>query len=787
MLIALVSMVAFTTPAKAQMSDEAVISYVKSGLSNGKSQDKLIKELAAKGVTREQAERIKNKMENANQTVTIKEVGGTGRSRAPKNLGESTPNTLVVAQPKVDSTMVFGRNIFSIKSLTFAPSENIATPANYKLGPGDEVIVDIWGTNQTTIRQTISPDGFIKVDGIGIVYLSGMTVKEADNYMRRQLGRIYSVDGDDAQSEIKLTLGSIRTITVNVMGEVVAPGTYSLSSLSNVYHALYRAGGFGDLGSVRNVSLVRNGKKVADVDVYDFIINGKPANNVVLQDGDVVLVPTYESVVAVAGNVKRPMKYEIKSGESIDDLIAYAGGFRGDAYTANVNVERRNGREFQVYTVENGEFSSFDLIDGDKVEVGTIINRYENRLEIKGAVYRPGFYQLSDKVNTVLELIAVADGLRGDALINRALLHREREDYTLELIQVDLKGILNGTAPDIELQKNDVLTISNVNEIKDLGFVTVVGEVPNPGMYRFAENTTIEDLILQAGGLLESASTAKVDVSRRIKNPESTVDNDTISQLFTFTIDGDYTINGADAFVLHPYDQVYVRRSPGYSAQNHVEVQGEVIFPGTYALRNKSMRLSDVVKLAGGTSSLAYVKGAKLNRQMNEDEREQFAATLGMLENTADSTSAAKLRAASVYSVGINLEEALANPGSDIDLVLREGDVIVVPEFINTVKVSGCVLYPNTVTYDSKMSVGDYISQAGGYGFRAKKNRAYIVYMNGSVAKARKHGREIIEPGCEIIIPEKQKKEGALQNVLSVATTSASLATMFGTLYNIIK
>ena len=787
MLIALVSMVAFTTPAKAQMSDEAVISYVKSGLSNGKSQDKLIKELAAKGVTREQAERIKNKMEDANQTVTIKEVGGTGRSRAPKNLGESTPNTLVVAQPKVDSTMVFGRNIFSIKSLTFAPSENIATPANYKLGPGDEVIVDIWGTNQTTIRQTISPDGFIKVDGIGIVYLSGMTVKEADNYMRRQLGRIYSVDGDDAQSEIKLTLGSIRTITVNVMGEVVAPGTYSLSSLSNVYHALYRAGGFGDLGSVRNVSLVRNGKKVADVDVYDFIINGKPANNVVLQDGDVVLVPTYESVVAVAGNVKRPMKYEIKSGESIDDLIAYAGGFRGDAYTANVNVERRNGREFQVYTVENGEFSSFDLIDGDKVEVGTIINRYENRLEIKGAVYRPGFYQLSDKVNTVLELIAVADGLRGDALINRALLHREREDYTLELIQVDLKGILNGTAPDIELQKNDVLTISNVNEIKDLGFVTVVGEVPNPGMYRFAENTTIEDLILQAGGLLESASTAKVDVSRRIKNPESTVDSDTISQLFTFTIDGDYTINGADAFVLHPYDQVYVRRSPGYSAQNHVEVQGEVIFPGTYALRNKSMRLSDVVKLAGGTSSLAYVKGAKLNRQMNEDEREQFAATLGMLENTADSTSAAKLRAASVYSVGINLEEALANPGSDIDLVLREGDVIVVPEFTNTVKVSGCVLYPNTVTYDSKMSVGDYISQAGGYGFRAKKNRAYIVYMNGSVAKARKHGREIIEPGCEIIIPEKQKKEGALQNVLSVATTSASLATMFGTLYNIIK
>ena len=787
LLIALVAMVAFATPAKAQMSDDAVISYVENGLSNGKSQDALIKELAVKGVTKEQAERIKKKMEAANQGGTVKEIGGTGRARTPKNLGEFTPDAPVMVQPKVDSTMVFGRNIFSIKSLTFAPSENIATPANYKLGPGDEVIIDIWGTNQTTIRQTISPDGFINVDGIGIVYLTGMTVKEADNYMRRQLGRIYSVEGDDAQSEIKLTLGAIRTITVNVMGEVVAPGTYSLSSLSTVYHALYRAGGFNDLGSVRNVSLVRNGKKIADVDVYDFIINGKPADNVVLQDGDVVLVPTYESVVAIAGNVKRPMKYEMKVGENVADLIAFAGGFRGDAYTANVNVERRNGREFQVYTVEKGDFSSFALIDGDSIDVGTIINRYENRVEVKGAVYRPGFYQLNDKVNTVSKLVAVADGLRGDAFTNRALLHRERPDYTLELIQVDLKGILNGTVADIELQKNDVLTISNVNEIKDLGFVTIVGEVAEPGMFRFAENTTIEDLILQAGGLLESASTAKVDVSRRVKNPDSTTDNDTISQLFSFTISGDYTITGGDAFVLQPYDQVYVRRSPGYSAQNHVEVQGEVIFPGVYALRNKSMRLSDVVKLAGGTSSLAYVKGAKLNRQMNEDERKQFEASLDMLANTADSTSVAKLDAASVYSVGINLEEALANPGSDIDLVLREGDVIVVPEFINTVKVSGCVLYPNTVTYNPKMSVGDYITQAGGFGFRAKKSRAYIVYMNGSVAKARKYGRDIIEPGCEIIIPEKQKKEGTLQNVLSVATTSASLATMFGTLYNIIK
>lgn len=788
-LFVLIAFVAFVMPANAQMSDDAVMSYVESGLSSGKSQDKIIKELAVRGVTREQAERIKKKMEGMQgASATVRQVGSTSRNRVARDIEQAVANdSSALKRPEVDATTVFGRNIFSIKSLSFAPSENIATPANYKLGPGDEVIVDIWGTNQTTIRQTISPDGFINVDGIGIVYLGGMTVKEADNYMRRQLGRIYSVDGEGAQSDIKLTLGAIRTITVNVMGEVVVPGTYSLSSFSSVYHALYRAGGFSDLGSVRNVSLMRNGKKVTEVDIYDLLVHGKPADNIVLQDGDVVLVPAYESVVGISGNVKRPMMYEMKADENIDDLVSFAGGFRGDAYTANVNVERRNGREYQVYTVDNEEYASFTLVDGDKIQVGTIIDRYENRLEIRGAVYRPGFYQLSDKVNTVSRLVAMADGLRGDAFTNRALLHREREDYTLELIQVDLKGILAGTAPDIALQKNDVLTISNVNEIRDLGYITVVGEVHNPGMFRFADNTTVEDIILQAGGLLESASTAKVDVSRRIKNPATTEETDTLSQLFTFTIDSDFNVVGDEAFVLQPYDHVYVRRSPGYSAQSHVRVQGEVIFPGAYALRHKAARLSDMVKSAGGVSSAAYVKGAKLIRQMSEDERARLQGTMDMLDNVKDSVSTAKLNAATEYSVGIDLEKALANPGTDADVVLRDGDVIVVPEYINTVKVSGNVLYPNTVTYNPRMTVRDYIDQAGGYGFQSKRNRAYIVYMNGTVAKARKNSRAIVEPGCEIIVPEKKKREGALQNILSIASTSASLATMFATIYNIIK
>lgn len=799
-LVALVAMLTFATSAKAQLSDEAVISYVESGLSSGKSQNDILKELVAKGVTKEQGERLKRQYESSLQVPDI--TGGEysyaaqlqwqGQEAVERNRISKTFNAFPfeLLNEKIaehDASQVFGRNVFSSNTLTFEPGDNLATPANYKLGPGDEIIIDIWGTNQTTISRTISPDGFINIEGVGLVYLGGMTIEEADDYMRRKLGRIYSIEGEDAQSDIKLTLGAIRTITVNVMGEVTVPGTYSLSSLSTIYSALYRAGGFSELGSVRSVSLVRNGKKIADVDVYDFIVNGMPAENVVLQDGDVVLVPAYEAIVSISGQVKRPMRYEMRKGENIEDLIRFAGGLKGSAYSVNINVERRNGRELQIFTVENSEFSSFELFDEDSIQVGNIINRYENRVQIKGAVFRPGSYQLSDKVNTVSKLIATADGLRGDAFTNRALLHREREDYTLELIQIDLKGILNGSAPDIELQKNDVLTISNINEINELGKIKVVGEVSKPGSYRYAKNTTLEDIILQAGGLLESASTAKVDVSRRIKNPEGVEDSDTISQLFTFTIDADFNIQNGNSFFLEPNDQVYVRKSPSYSAQQHVTIIGEVIFPGSHVLTNKSMRLSEAINLAGGLTSLAYIKGAKLERKMTVAERKQFEETVEKLENASDEISVAKANSTNRYSIGIDMEEALSNPGSEADVVLREGDVIIVPEYVNTVTISGCVLYPNTITYNPDKKVKDYVTQAGGFGFEAKKKRAYIIYMNGTVEKARRNSKSIIEPGCEIIVPEKRKKESKLQSVLGVASTSASLATMFATIYNILK
>lgn len=781
-----------SVPAAAQMSDDAVVEYVKDGIANGRSQNEMAMELAAKGVTREQVERIRNASQAGVLTGNAARTAGEQERARRMNDGMmETPAVKVndvledVIEP--EATPVFGRNIFTNDNLTFAPSTNLPTPEDYRLGPGDEVIIDIWGNNQATIRQTISPDGTINIPDIGLVSLNGMTIRQADSYMKRKLGQIYSVDGEDAKSEIKLTLGNIRTIQVNLMGEVAVPGTYYLSSLSNLYHALYRAGGVSDLGSLRDIQLVRKGKKVASVDVYDFIMNGKTPDNINLEEGDIIVVPAYARLVEVAGNVKRPMTYELRDGETVASLLDYAGGFSGNAYKENVRVVRQNGKEYQVYTVDAPDYASFVLEDGDELTVGQILDRYANRIEVKGAVYRPGIYQLGNGVSTVSQLIAKADGLKGDAFTNRALIHREREDLTLEVISVDVKGILNGTAADIELQKNDVLYIPSIHDLSDIGDITVEGEVARPGAFVFADNTTLEDAIMMAGGLLESASTVKIDVTRRIKDASSTSQSENIAEVFTFSFKDGYVLDGEPGFVLQPYDYIYVRRSPSYTEQISVEVRGEVVFPGTYNISRRTERLSDVITKAGGINQWAYVKGARLSRKMDEEEKARLQSTLEVMDSAKDSIDVSTLATAERYYVGIDMEAALANPGSDVDLVLRESDVLIVPQYNNTVKISGNVLYPNTVTYRPDMTVNDFVTMAGGYGFRSKKNKAYIIYMNGTVSRARRYSKGVVEPGCEIVVPKKRERKGALQEVLGVATTASSLATMMATIGNLLK
>ena len=790
-----------SVPARAQMSDDAVIAYVKQGMSSGKSQEDMARELALRGVTREQAERLKTRIEQEqSKNAAVREAGAQERNRRSaeentfvnpfevelipegRELGEYI--TEVRDSMKVE---VFGQNIFTNRNLSFAPSSNLPTPKTYKIGPGDEVIIDIWGDNQTNIRATVSPDGTITIPDLGLVSINGMTVSEADSYLRRKLGQIYSVDGEDARSEIKLSLGNIRTIQVNVLGEVSVPGTYSLSSLSNLYHALYRAGGVSELGSLRNIELIRKGKKVAEVDVYDFIFNGKSPEDITLEEGDIIVVPAYNRHVKIDGNVKRPMTYEMKDGETVQNLIDYAGGFAGNAYKDNLSVVRQNGKEYQVYTVDAPEYASFTLEDGDALNVGQMLDRFANRLEIKGAVYRPGIYQLGNGVNTVSQLIAKADGLKGDAFTNRGLIHREREDLTLEVIPFDVKAVINGSAADIELKNNDIIYIPSIHDLKDLGTITVAGEVARPGAFVFAENTTLEDGIMQAGGLLESASTVKIDVTRRIKDASSKEQTENIAEVFTFEFKDGYVLDGEAGFVLQPYDYVYVRRSPSYSPQLSVSVTGEVVFPGDYTLTKRNERLSDLVASAGGANQWAYIKGARLSRQMDEEERARLQSTLDVMDSARDSLDASTINMDERYYVGIDLEAALAAPGSDADLVLREGDRLFVPQYNNTIKISGIVLYPNTVTYRANMTVKDCVNQAGGYGPRAKKNKAYVIYMNGTVARAKRFSKTAVQPGCEIVIPKKRDKDGNLQEILGVATTATSLATTMATIGNIIS
>lgn len=810
------------------MSDKEVMEYVEMSMQQGKSQQQIATELTRRGVSRAQAERVKRlyeqNLKNGKSSSTTKNISRSRLSATEKGTmglhnNEKIQNIQFISNQEISATdslnftvdkngnlvsngitiyrekkgdAIYGRNIFNTTNLTFEPSTNLPTPSNYLLGSGDEIIIDIWGTNETSIKQTISPDGVINIEGLGLVFLNGLTIEKATSYLRKELNKIYGgLSDENPTSHIKVSLGNSRTIQVNVMGEVLQPGTYALSAFSTVFHALYSAGGVSEIGSLRKIQVVRNGKNIATVDVYDFIMQGKTKDDIKLQEGDVIIVPPYEVLVKIEGNVKRPMKYEMKNDETVATLLKYAGNFASDAYTRSLKVVRQNGKEYQIFTVDDIDYSVFKLKDGDLLSAEGILNRYENKLEIKGAVYRPGIYQFGGDLNTVKLLIQKADGVMADAFLGRAVLHRQREDLTKEIVQVDLKAILSGTKPDIELKRNDVLYIPSIHDLQDLGNIEIFGEVARPGRYVFADNMTLEDLVIQAGGLLESASTVKVDVSRRKKDSKSTELSNTTGEMFTFALKDGFVVDGEPGFVLEPYDQVYVRKSPGFQKQVNVKVTGEILYEGTYALTNKVERLSDLVKKAGGATQFAYVKGAKLMRIANEEERQRMADVREIMQREMGTLSdSLKLEISNVYSVGIDLEKALAKPGGDADIVLREGDQLIIPEMISTVKINGAVMLPNTVSYSKGKSIKHYISQAGGYANGARKNKAFIIYMNGQVAKVKGSGSGQIEPGCEIVVPIKDKTKADkwnIQSILGIASSIGSLGLTAASVANILN
>ncbi len=714
-------------------------------------------------------------------------------------LDEFVPDTAALLEKLMmekTKRKVFGRNIFNNKNLSFEPNMNIATPQNYRLGPGDAVFIDIYGASQKTIECTVSPDGFVTIDGYGPVEVSGLTVSQANAKLRSTLGSRYS------SSHIKLTVGETRSIMVNVMGEVKAPGTYTLSAFATVFHALYMAGGTNDLGTLRNIKVYRNNRLVTVVDIYDYMLNGKLTGNVRLADNDVIVVGPYDCLVNLTGKVKRPMWYEMKKNESVGSLLKYAGGFTGDAYTKSVRVVRKTGKEYSVYNVDEFDMSSFQVSDEDSVSVDSILDRYSNMVEIKGAVFRPGMYQVGGEINSVRSLLEHADGLREEAFTARAVMHRMKKDRTLEVVPVDVEGILDGKVADVPLQPNDVLFIPTKQEMMEEQTITIHGEVNYPGIYKYASNETLEDFVLQAGGLKNSASTVKVDVARRVMNPKALTNDSISAYTYSFALKDGFVIDGTPGFHLMPFDEVYVRKSPGFSKQQNVVVDGEVMFSGTYTLQRKNTRLSDVIKAAGGINDRGYAAGATLVRKINESERkrleaarkmalEQYeqvaaeeAAKTGKSVDITNSERIKKFQIEDTYSVGIELDKAIANPGSDVDIVLREGDRIVVPQYTGTVKINGEVMYPNTVGFVKGKKASYYIDQAGGFNNKAKKGQTYIIYMNGMVAKVSHNAKPM--PGCEIVVPAKATTKMSIAETMTIGTSVASIATMIATLANIL-
>lgn len=780
------------------MSDDEVISYVKNAVNQGKSQQTIYKEVVARGVSTSQLQRIKDKYEQQKENAVAKKSNKNVDTQRvnPEQAEDKAPaqsNDMTVDGPE-GGIKVFGRDIFRTANLTFEPSMNIATPVNYRLGPGDELQIEVWGASETNITQKVSPDGYISIPNVGPVNVNGLTVQAATNRIKAKLSQIYSglaSSNVNLSTHVKVSLGQIRTIQVNIMGEVARPGTYALSSFSTVFHALYKAGGMSKMGSLRNIKVVRGGRTVATVDVYDYIINGRSHSDIRLQEGDVILASPYDALVLIKGKVKRPMYYEMKSSESIRTLIGFAGGFSNDAYRGAVTVDRNNTKERTVATVDDMNYGVFKVKDGDVVSVGEILDRYDNRIEVKGAVYRPGYYELGKDIQTVKDLIEKADGLLEYAFTNRAVLHRENDDKTLEVISLNVKAIIDGTEADVTLHKNDVLFIPSKYDLEQKGTLEIRGEVYKPNVFPYAANTKLEDLIIMAGGLTESASTVRVDVTRRIIDRKGTKKQKEIAQTFSFGVKDGFVVEGEPGFVLEPYDQVFVRRSPGYSEKVNVTVSGEVEFEGDYSLNVRNERLSDVLEKAGGLTEFAYIEGARLERLMTPEEYKQAQELMDMVASNnkiSGNDSIVVPQVSRTYPVGIDLKEILANPHSAIDPVLQDGDVIVIPQYMTTVSVSGSVRKPNSVVYDPKMKLKDYISEAGGYAERARKSGTFILYPNGHIKElGRNASAKDIMGGSKIIVPQKGRSQWNLGTTLSTVTTSVSMLAVIASLINAMK
>lgn len=775
------------------MTDEQIKTYVVEAQSKGLSKQEIAKELLSRGVSMDQINRIKREMQSRGQQEAKDVVADELRMRTTsEEMLESK------AEDEADSKIeIFGHSIFKNKDVAFEANYNLPTPSDYKLGPGDQVAIDVWGASQSSLLKTISPDGNISVDNLGPIYLSGFTVDQANNLLKRKFESIYSgLNDENPISNIRLSLAQNRAIQVHMMGEVENPGTYAMSSFATIFNALYQAGGVNERGSLRTVKVYRKDKPIATYDVYDFILNGNSNMGIRLEDNDVVVVNTYKNLVNLTGAVKRPMYYEVLDDETVGKVLEYAGGFAENAYKEDVRIARSGKYEREILTVTKDKLEQVKLLDGDVLSVDVIAPTFSNMVEIQGAVYRPGKFQLSDHIATVRQLIECAGGLKEEAFLNRAVLNRRKPNNTMENLAINLSQLMSGAIADIPLRKNDVLLVHEWSEVFEMRTITVSGEVAFAGSYEYHENMTIEDAVLNAGGLKESASSVRVLVARRTKDAYATSEVDTIAQLFELTLNDSLDVIDNPSFVLMPFDEIIVRKSPGYNVQERAYIAGEVLFPGGYVFSTKQMLLSQLVEMSGGFTSEAYPHSATLYRKKTERERElaeqAFESTLEAAKTKADSLAIIEKREAEEkegeYSIAIDLVLAMEEPGSDADILLQEGDRLIIPRKIDVVKVSGEVMVPNVISYREGKSLKYYVNQSGGYTDDAKKSRLYVIHPNGGVEKVGRRSRSI-SPGCEIVVSARKKREGGMSaaQLISLSSATTSLATVVLTLMNMLK
>jgi len=796
-----------------ELSDDQVRAFMRQAEASGMGDAQLEQIAQARGMRADEIKKLRERVDklkkddkkqafqsDPNKVQPKDETGGREMNFEQDSIAvEKNPETEAEKAFNELRSKIFGADLFKNSKLTFEPNLSIATPKNYVIGPNDELLIDIYGNSEASYNLKVSPEGIINVEYVGIIPVAGLTIEAATSRIRSRLSTVYS-GLRNGSTNLNIAVGNIRSIKVILTGEIVKPGTYTLPSLANVFNALYSSGGPTENGSFRSIELIRGGKKIANLDIYDFLMKGEMSDNLRLQDQDIIRVPVYQSRIEIVGEVKRPGIFELRTGESFKDLLSFAGDFTENAFRSRVKVLKNTEIERKIADISSDKFSEYKPNTGDKYFVDRVLERFVNRVTIEGAVFRPGAYELEQGL-TLSQLVRKAEGLKEDAFRQRAYITRLKPDNQTELISIDLAGILNGSVKDISLLREDIVSVSSIFDLKEEYKVSIDGEVREPGTFEYAEKMTLEELVLKAGGFTEAATAQRVEISRRVKNSNLTAANAITAQVFQIDIDKNLNFS-KPKFELQPFDIISVRSSIGYEVQRQVKVEGEVLYPGMYTIISKDERVSDLLRRAGGLTALGYAKGASLKREgpkktdgknaidQNEEEQNKIAKLQRLQENVKDTigTKVQEEILKNVY-VGIELDKILENPGTQADLILEEGDVLRIPKQLQTVKVNGEVLYPVTTIFSQGRGFKHYISQGGGFSNKSLKRRSYVIYANGSVKSTSKmfffNNYPVIEPGAELFVPQKEDKRPlSAGEIVGISSGLASLAVI---ILNLVK